>query len=190
MSDTAETAILAGGCFWIMQQLLRHPEGVLSTRTGWTGGESDDPTEDDPGGHAEAVEIFFDPHRISYRGLLEFFFQAHRADLDEHLVGAQYRSEIFCTSDRQRVIAAETVADFDASGHWPGRIVTNISEAGPFWVAAPEDQDYFQRHHAEHTSVSAWTRSRLEPPPAPCRRHHDPSRPLATCVARPKCRTE
>ena len=82
MSDSTETAILAGGCFWIMQQLLRCPDGVLSTRAGWTGGESDDPTEDNPGGHAEAVEVVFDPDRSSYRGLLEFFLQAHRADLE------------------------------------------------------------------------------------------------------------
>jgi peptide-methionine (S)-S-oxide reductase len=152
MSDNTETAILAGGCFWIMQQLLRHVVGVLSTRAGWTGGESDDPTEGNPGGHAEAVEIVFDPDRISYRGLLEFFFQAHRADLDEHLVGAQYRSEIFYASDRQREVAAETVADIDASGHWPGKIVTKISEAGAFWEAAAEDQDYFQRYRAGYTS--------------------------------------
>ena len=109
MSDNTETAILAGGCFWIMQQLLRHADGVLSTRAGWTGGESEDPTEDNPGGHAEAVEIVFDPDRISYRGLLEFFFQAHRADLDEHLVGAQYRSEIFYTSDLPLGIVAASV---------------------------------------------------------------------------------
>ena len=139
MSDKPETAILAGGCFWIMQQLLRQPDGVLTTRAGWTGGETADPTEDNPGGHAEAVEIVFDPDRISYRGLLEFFFQAHRADLDGQLVGAQYRSEIFYTSDRQREVATKTVADVDASGHWPGRIVTKVSEAGPFWEAAAED---------------------------------------------------
>jgi peptide-methionine (S)-S-oxide reductase len=152
MSDDTEIAILAGGCFWIMQQLLRQPDGVLTTRTGWTGGETADPTEDDPGGHAEAVEIVFDPDRISYRGILEFFFQAHRADLDEQLVGAQYRSEIFYSSDRQREVATETVADVDVSGHWPGKIVTKISEAGRFWEAAAEDQDYFQRHRAGCTS--------------------------------------
>ena len=131
MSDNAETAILAGGCSWIMQQLLRHPDGVISTRVGWTGGEGDDPTEENPGGHAEAVEVVFDPERISYRDLLEYFFQVHRADLGERLVGSIYRSEIFYTSDEQRKVAEETIRDVDASGHWPGKVVTKISEAGP-----------------------------------------------------------
>jgi peptide-methionine (S)-S-oxide reductase len=146
MSDSAETAILAGGCYWIMQQLLRHPEGVISTRAGWTGGESDNPTEEKPGGHAEAVEVVFDPERISYRDLLEYFFQVHRADLGERLVGSIYRSEIFYTTDEQRGVAEETISDVDASGHWPGKIVTKISEAGPFWEAEAEDQDYLQRY--------------------------------------------
>jgi peptide-methionine (S)-S-oxide reductase len=164
MSDNTETAILAGGCFWIMQQLLRHPDGVLSTRAGWTGGESDNPTEDDPGGHAEAVEIVFDPDRISYRGLLEFFFQAHRADLDAYLVGAQYRSEIFYTSDRQREVAAETVADVDVSRHWPGKIVTKITEAGYFWEAAAEDQDYFQRYPTSFAAALQRREHRIDRP--------------------------
>ena len=143
MSDDAETAILAGGCAWIMQQLLRHPSGVISTRTGWIGGEGDNPTEENPGGHAEAVEVVFDPQRISYRDLLEYFFQVHRSDLDEHLVGSIYRSEIFYTSDQQRQVAEETILDVDASGHWPGKTVTEIRQAGRFWEAAAEDQDYF-----------------------------------------------
>ncbi len=145
MSDNTETAILAGGCAWIMQQLLRHPDGVISTRVGWTGGEGDNPTEEDPQGHAEAVEVVFDPERLSYRDVLEYFFQVHRADLGEDLVGSIYRSEIFYTSDEQRTVAEETIADVDASGHWPGKIVTEISEAGRFWEDAAEDQDYFQR---------------------------------------------
>ena len=95
MSDNAETAILAGGCFWPAQELLRHREGVISTRVGYTGGENDNPTDEDHPGHAEAVEIVFDPERISYRGLLEFFFQIHRPDLGERFVGSSYRSEIF-----------------------------------------------------------------------------------------------
>ena len=95
MSDNAETAVLAGGCYWIMQQLLRGRDGVISTRVGWTGGENDNPTEENNCGHAEAVEVVFDPERISYRDLLEFFFQIHRADLGEGLVGSSYRSEIF-----------------------------------------------------------------------------------------------
>ena len=146
MSDNAETAVLAGGCAWIMQQLLRHPDGVISTRVGWTGGEGDNPTEENPGGHAEAVEVVFDPERISYRDLLEYFFQVHRADLGEHLVGSIYRSEIFYTSEEQRKVAEEMIRDVDASGHWPGKTVTEISEAGPFWEDAAKDQDYFLRY--------------------------------------------
>jgi peptide-methionine (S)-S-oxide reductase len=146
MSDDAETAVLAGGCFWIMQQLLRDRDGVISTRVGWTGGENDNPTEENNSGHAEAVEVVFDPERISYRGLLEFFFQIHRADLGEALVGSGYRSEIFYTSEEQCKVAKETVRDVDASGHWPGKVVTEISEAGAFWEAEAEDQDYFQRY--------------------------------------------
>jgi peptide-methionine (S)-S-oxide reductase len=144
MPDT-ETAILAGGCSWIMQQLLRHPDGVISTRVGWTGGEGSHPTEENPQGHAEAVEIVFDPDRLSYRDLLEYFFQVHRADLGKDLVGSIYRSEIFYTSEEQRRVAAETIADVDASGHWLGKTVTEISEAGRFWEDPPEDQDYFRR---------------------------------------------
>jgi peptide-methionine (S)-S-oxide reductase len=145
MSETAETAILAGGCAWIMQQLLRAPDGVISTRVGWIGGESDDPTEERPGGHAEAVEVTFDAERISYRTLLEYFFQVHRPDLDERLVGSIYRSEIFYTSEEQRSVAEETIRDVDDSGHWPGKTVTEVTEAGTFLVESAEDQDYFQR---------------------------------------------
>ena len=146
MSDNAETAVLAGGCAWIMQQLLRHPNGVISTRVGWTGGAGDNPTEESPGGHAEAVEVVFDPERISYRDLLEYFFQVHRADLGEDLVGSIYRSEIFCTSEEQRKVAEETIRDVDASGHWLGKTVTKISEAGRFWEDGAKDQDYFLRY--------------------------------------------
>jgi peptide-methionine (S)-S-oxide reductase len=146
MTDSAETAVLAGGCFWIMQQLLRHCNGVISTRVGWTGGENDNPTEENNSGHAEAVEVAFDPERISYRQLLEFFFLIHRADLGEHLVGSSYRSAIFCRSEEQRKVAEETIRDVDASGHWPGKVVTEIREAGPFWEAQAEDRDYFQRY--------------------------------------------
>jgi peptide-methionine (S)-S-oxide reductase len=146
MGDDTETAILAGGCFWIMQQLLRDRNGVISTRVGWIGGENDNPTEENNSGHAEAVEVVFDPERISYRDLLEFFFQIHRPDLGEHLAGSDYRSEIFYTTDEQRKVAEETIPDVDASGHWPGEVVTEISEAGPFWEAEAEDQNYFQRY--------------------------------------------
>jgi peptide-methionine (S)-S-oxide reductase len=145
VSDEGETAVLAGGCFWVMQQLLRERDGVISTRVGWIGGQNSNPTEENNVGHAEAVEVAFDPERISYRGLLEFFFQVHRPDLDEQLVGSAYRSEVFCTTDEQHRVAEETIADVDASGHWPGKTVTKISEAGRFWEAEAGDQGYFQR---------------------------------------------
>src|SRR5262249_35094670 len=138
--------ILAGGCYWIMQQLLRDPDGVISTRVGWMGGEGENPSLENPGGHAEAVEVVFDPERISYRDLLEYFFQVHRPDLGEGLVGRIYRSEIFFTSEEQRRVAEETIRDVDASGHWLGKTVTAISEAGHFWEVGAEDQDYFQRY--------------------------------------------
>jgi peptide-methionine (S)-S-oxide reductase len=145
MGDNAEIAVLAGGCAWIMQQLLRQPEGVISTRTGFMGGENDKPTEDDNIGHAEVVEVVFDPARLPYRGLLEVFFQSHRADLDDVTVGSEYRSEIFYTNPEQRRSAEEIIRDVDASGHWPGKTVTRISQAVVFWEMEPEDQDYFLR---------------------------------------------
>ena len=145
MDNRIEVAVLAGGCAWIMQQLLRHPDGVLSTRTGFMGGKTENPTEENSGGHAEVVEVVFDPERLSFRGLLEVFFQVHRADLAEDIVGSLYRSEIFCTSADQRRVAAEMIRDVDASGHWPGRTVTKISEATVFWPMPPEDQDYLLR---------------------------------------------
>ncbi|HET7355387.1 MAG TPA: peptide-methionine (S)-S-oxide reductase [Nocardioidaceae bacterium] len=145
MGHNTETAILAGGCAWIMQQLLRQPEGVISTRTGFTGGDNENPTEENNGGHAEVVEVIFDPERLSFRGLLEVFFQAHRPDLGEGVVGSLYRSEIFCTSADQRRVGEEMIRDVDASGHWPGKTVTKLSEATVFWEMGPEDQDYFLR---------------------------------------------
>jgi peptide-methionine (S)-S-oxide reductase len=146
MSGSTETAVLSGGCAWIMQQLLRHPAGVISTRIGWTGGDGDNPSEESPQGHAEAVEVVFDPEQLSYRDLLEYFFQIHRPDLGEDVVGSIYRSEIFCTSEEQRTVAEETIADVDASGHWLGKTVTRVSEAGRFVQDPPEDQDYFLRY--------------------------------------------
>ena len=145
MSENTETAILAGGCCWITQELMRHCEGVISIRAGWTGGESENPTEDEPGGHAEAVKLVFDADRASYRDVLELFFQIHRPDLGEDVLGSIYRSEIFCTTDEQRQVAEDTIADFEAAGFWP-KIATKISEAGPFLEAEAEDQDYFQRY--------------------------------------------
>ena len=145
MSNDVETAFLAGGCAWIIQQLLRSPDGVIASRVGFMGGEGDNPTEEDPRGHAEVVEVTFDRARLPYRGLLEVFFQVHRPDLDEGVVGSLYRSEIFCTSWEQRRVAEEMIRDVDASGHWPGKTATKVSEAGVFWEMGPEDQDYFQR---------------------------------------------
>jgi peptide-methionine (S)-S-oxide reductase len=144
MSGNTETAILAGGCFWPAQELLRHRDGVISTRVGYTGGENDNPTADNHPGHAEAVEVIFDPEQTSYRDILEFFFQIHRPDLGRELVGSEYRSEIFYASDEQRQVAEDTIADFDAAGFWPGKVVTRISKAGAFWEAEAEDQDYLQ----------------------------------------------
>jgi peptide-methionine (S)-S-oxide reductase len=143
MRENTESAILAGGCFWTMQQLLRHRDGVISTRVGWIGGVNDNPTIENNVGHAEAVEVTFDPDRLSYRELLEYFFMVHRADLSEDVVGTGYRSEIFHTSEEQRVVAEETVRD--AAGYWPGKVATRVSEAGRFWEDAPEQQNYFQR---------------------------------------------
>ena len=109
------------------------------------GSAIDNPTEENNGGHAEVVEVVFDPERLSYRGLLEVFFQVHRADLDEGVVGSLYRSEIFCTSPEQRRVAEEMIRDVDASRHWPGKTLTKVNEAGVFWEMGPEDQDYLLR---------------------------------------------
>jgi peptide-methionine (S)-S-oxide reductase len=148
MTDQTETAILAGGCFWGAQELLRKRDGVISTRVGYTGGEVPNATYQNHDGHAEAVEIVFDPERISYRDILEFFFQIHdptTKDRQGNDMGTSYRSEIFYTSGDQHQVAEETIADVDASGLWPGKVVTEVSEAGPFWEAEPEHQDYLQR---------------------------------------------
>ena len=146
MSENTETAILAGGCFWPAQELLRCREGVISTRVGYTGGQNDNPTAGHHPGHAEAVEVIFDPGRTSYRDILEFFFQIHRPDLGKEVVGSGYRSEIFYTSHEQRQVAEDTIAATDASGIWPGKVVTKISEAGLFWAAEAEDQNYLQHY--------------------------------------------
>ena len=154
MTDSTETAILAGGCFWGVEDLLRKRDGVISTRVGYTGGENANPTYPNHPGHAEAVEIVFDPERISYRDLLEFFFQIHdptTKDRQGNDIGSSYRSEIFYTTDEQRRVAEDTIADVDASGIWPGKVVTEVSEAGPFWEAEPEHQDYLQRYPDGYT---------------------------------------
>ena len=148
MNDTRETAILAGGCFWGMQDLIRKRPGVISTRVGYTGGDLPNATYRNHDGHAEAIEIIFDPDRLSYRNLLEFFFQIHdptTKDRQGNDVGSSYRSAIFYTTEAQRTIAEQTIADVDASGLWPGRAVTELSPAGPFWEAEPEHQDYLER---------------------------------------------
>jgi peptide-methionine (S)-S-oxide reductase len=163
MSENTETTILAGGCFWPAQELLSHRDGVISTRVGYTGGENDNPTDDNHPGHAEAVEVIFDPGRTTYRNILEFFFQIHRPDLGEEAVGSDYRSEIFCTSDEQRQVAEDTIAAADASGIWHGKVVTKISEAGPFWAAGPEDQDYFQRYTDGNNQFSPYRSAARQP---------------------------
>src|SRR5262245_46028774 len=131
MSRNTERAVLAGGCFWTMQQLLRSRDGVIATRVGWMGGENENPTEKNNVGHAEVVEVTFDPDRLSYRELLEYFFMVHRADISEDILGTGYRSEIFQLSEAQRVVAEETVRD--ASGYWPGKLATRVSKASRFW---------------------------------------------------------
>jgi peptide-methionine (S)-S-oxide reductase len=148
MGDNSETAVLAGGCFWIMQRLLGDRDGIVSTQVGRIGGRNESPTEEDNDGHAEAVRIVFDPGRLSYRDLLELYFQVHRPDLGEDLVGSPYRSEIFYTTDEQRQVAEETILDVDASGHWPGKVVTKLTEAGRFWEAEAYDHGYLQRFPA------------------------------------------
>ena len=154
MSDNTETAMLGRLCFWGVQALLRQRDGVISTRVGYTGGQNDNPTYGNHPGHAEAVEIAFYPERISYRDILEFFFQIHdptTKDRQGNDIGSSYRSEIFYTSKEQREVAEETIADVDASGLWPGKVVTEVSEAAPFWEAEPEHQDYLQRYPDGYT---------------------------------------
>ena len=151
---TTETAILAGGCFWGMQELLRRRPGVLSTRVGYSGGDVANATYRHHGTHAEAVEVVFDPTRISYRELLEFFFQIHdptTPDRQGNDRGASYRSAIYYASEAQRQVALDTIADVEASGLWPGRVVTQVEPAGDFWEAEPEHQDYLQRHPTGYT---------------------------------------
>ena len=151
---STETAILAGGCFWGMQELLRRRPGVLSTRVGYSGGDVANATYRHHGTHAEAVEIVFDPARISYRELLEFFFQIHdptTPDRQGNDRGASYRSAIYYSSEAQRQVALDTIADVEASGLWPGRVVTQVEPAGDFWEAEPEHQDYLQRHPTGYT---------------------------------------
>ena len=145
---TTERAVLAGGCFWGMQELIRKMPGVVSTRVGYTGGDVPNATYRNHGSHAEAIEILFDPAQTSYRRLLEYFFQIHdptTVDRQGNDRGASYRSAIYFTSDDQEAIARDTIADVEASGLWPGKVVTQVEPAGDFWQAEPEHQDYLQR---------------------------------------------
>ena len=149
-----ERAILAGGCFWGVQELLRSMDGVVSTRVGYSGGDVANATYRNHGSHAEAVEIVFDPAKIGYRRLLEFFFQIHdpsTRDRQGNDRGASYRSAIFYTTPEQQRIALDTIADVDASGLWPGKAVTQVEAAGDFWEAEPEHQDYLQRYPTGYT---------------------------------------
>lgn len=143
-----EKAILAGGCFWGMQDLIRKLPGVISTRVGYSGGDVAHATYRNHGTHAEAIEIVFDPAQISFRRLLEFFFQIHDPTTPNRQgndIGLSYRSAIYFTDADQERIARDTIADVDASGLWPGKVVTELAPAGPFWQAEPEHQDYLER---------------------------------------------
>jgi peptide-methionine (S)-S-oxide reductase len=143
-----ERAVLAGGCFWGMQELIRRMPGVVATRVGYSGGDVRNATYRNHGTHAEAIEILFDPAQLTFRQLLEFFFQIHdpttpnRQGNDR---GMSYRSAIYYSSDAQRQVAVDTIADVNASGLWPGKVVTEVAAVGDFWEAEPEHQDYLER---------------------------------------------
>ena len=154
MPNSTERAVLAGGCFWGMQDLIRRLPGVVSTRVGYTGGDVANATYRNHGDHAEAIEIIFDPAKTSFRSLLEFFFQIHdptTRNRQGNDVGRSYRSGIFYTDDEQKRVALDTIADVEASGLWPGRVVTEVAAAGPFWQAEPEHQDYLERYPNGYT---------------------------------------
>ncbi|NVD40423.1 peptide-methionine (S)-S-oxide reductase MsrA [Ensifer sp. HO-A22] len=149
-----EKAVLAGGCFWGMQDLIRALPGVIETRVGYTGGDVANATYRNHGTHAEAIEIVFNPEMISYRRILEYFFQIHdptTLDRQGNDIGTSYRSAIYVLGDEQRRIAEDTIADVDASGLWPGKVVTSVEPAGAFWEAEPEHQDYLKRYPSGYT---------------------------------------
>jgi peptide-methionine (S)-S-oxide reductase len=149
-----ERAVLAGGCFWGVQELVRKLPGVIRTRVGYTGGDVKNATYRNHGTHAEGIEIIFDPAKISYRQLLEFFFQIHDPTTKNRQgndMGASYRSAIYYTSPEQEAIAEDTIEDVDASGLWPGKVVTQVEPVGDFWEAEPEHQDYLQRYPDGYT---------------------------------------
>ncbi|GGM23132.1 peptide methionine sulfoxide reductase MsrA [Streptomyces fumigatiscleroticus] len=155
MSESEEKALLAGGCFWGMQELIRTLPGVVHTRVGYTGdNDTPRPTYHRHGKHAESIEITFDPTVTDYRTILEYFFQIHdptTRNRQGNDVGLSYRSAIFYLDDEQHRVARETIADVEASGLWPGPVVTEVVPAGPFWEAEPEHQDYLQRYPDGYT---------------------------------------
>ncbi|MER5438243.1 peptide-methionine (S)-S-oxide reductase MsrA [Streptomyces sp. NPDC002790] len=154
MSEVTERAVLAGGCFWGMQDLIRVRPGVLSTRVGYSGGDTPNATYRNHGDHAEAIEIVYDPSAVTYRDLLEFFFQVHdptTKDRQGNDLGRSYRSAIYYTDDAQRQVALDTIADVEASGLWPGKVVTEVEPVGDFWEAEPEHQDYLERYPEGYT---------------------------------------
>ena len=149
-----ERAVLAGGCFWGMQDLIRRLPGVVSTRVGYSGGEVPNATYRNHGNHAEAIEIVFDPAETSFRNLLEFFFQIHdptTLDRQGNDRGPSYRSAIFYTTAQQKAVAEDTIADVEASGLWPGKVVTEVAPVSDFWEAEPEHQDYLERQPDGYT---------------------------------------
>jgi peptide-methionine (S)-S-oxide reductase len=154
MTGNLEKAVLAGGCFWGVQDLIRKRPGVISTRVGYTGGDVPNATYRHHGTHAESLEITFDPEQISYRDLLEFFFQIHdptTLNQQGNDRGLSYRSAIYYTTEAQKQTALDTIADVNASGLWPGRVVTEVEPAGPFWEAEPEHQDYLEKYPQGYT---------------------------------------
>jgi peptide-methionine (S)-S-oxide reductase len=154
MAASTERAVLAGGCFWGMQDLVRRQPGVISTRVGYSGGDVPNATYRNHGTHAEAIEIVFDPTKTSFRTLLEFFFQIHdptTRNRQGNDMGTSYRSAIFYASPEQKRIAEDTIADVEASKLWPGKVVTEVAPVGPFWEAEPEHQDYLERYPNGYT---------------------------------------
>ncbi|WP_417524298.1 peptide-methionine (S)-S-oxide reductase MsrA [Marinovum sp.] len=154
MSNTTERAVLAGGCFWGMQDLIRKLPGVHSTRVGYTGGDVPNATYRNHGTHAEGIEIVYDPAQISYRQLLEFFFQIHdptTVNQQGNDRGMSYRSAIYYVDEAQKAEALNTIADVEASGLWPGKVVTEVEPVGDFWEAEPEHQDYLERFPGGYT---------------------------------------
>lgn len=149
-----ERAVLAGGCFWGMQDLVRKLPGVISTRVGYTGGDIADATYRNHGTHAEGIEVTFDPAKTSFRALLEFFFQIHDPSTPNRQgndLGLSYRSAIYYADEAQKAVALDTIADVNASGLWPGKVVTEVEPVGAFWEAEPEHQDYLKRRPDGYT---------------------------------------